>query len=450
MFADLGDNLSNIFAKIRKKGTITESDLTAALREIRVALLEADVALTVVRKITNAVKERALGEEIIDSVTPAQMVIKIVQDELTDVLQAENQALNLSSTPPVVFLLVGLQGIGKTTTAAKLALHLKQKYKKDVLLSSLDTQRPAAQEQLQTLAKQVEIDSVDIISGQRPTEIVRRTLEEAKSSVKDVVIFDTAGRLHTDEQLMQELQSVRDSAQPLETLLVVDIMSGQDVIKSTSEFNEKVGITGLILTRVDAETRGGAALSVKEITGCPIKFLGTGEKLADFEQFHPDRMASRILNMGDVVSLVEKAAEVIDEKASQDLAKKIKHGQFDMEDLRQQLKNMKKMGGMSSMLKLIPGLKGFSADKVDAKLLNRQEAIINSMTKQEREFPKILNASRKKRIAKGCCLGVEDVNKLLKQFLTMQKMMKKFGKFGNMPMSGLPNSIDKNFLKKML
>ena len=446
MFADLSNKFANIFAKIKKRGVLSKSDLMSTLKEIRVALLEADVALPVIQKIINTVREKSLGKEVIDSVTPAQMIIKIVQDELTNVLQSKNQRLNLSSTPPVVYLLVGLQGVGKTTTGAKLALHLKQKYQKKVLLASLDTQRPAAQEQLQTLARQMAISSVDIITGQQPNQIIQRTLVEAKRSLQDVVIFDTAGRLHTDEQLMKELKAVKCLANPLETLLVVDIMSGQDVIRSTSEFHERLDITGLILTRVDAETRGGSALSVKEITGCPIKFIGTGEKLADLEPFYPDRMASRILNMGDIASLVERAAEVIDKKKSKDLAQKAKNGKFDMEDLRQQLENMKKMGGMSGIMHLIPGLKNSSTKSFDTKLLNRQEAIINSMTKQERAFPKILNASRKKRIAKGCCLDVEDVNKLLKQFFAMQKIMKKFG---NMPMSGLIDSIDKNFLKKM-
>jgi signal recognition particle subunit SRP54 len=430
MFSNLGENLATIFAKIRHRGRITDSDLTETLRNIRVSLIEADVALFVIRKIMASIREKALGQKVIESITPANMIIKIVQDELIDLLQSCDQTLNLKAKSPIVYLLAGLQGIGKTTTAAKLAFNLSRKHKKKVLLASLDIYRPAAQKQLEILAKQSSIPSMDIIVNEQPLEIVQRTLCTAKKDLFDIIIFDTAGRLHNDSVLMDELEAIKKLANPAEILLVVDIMSGQDIVTSTSHFHKKINVTGLILTRVDAETRGGAALSVKELTGCPIKFLGTGEKVTDFEQFFPDRIASRILNMGDIVSLVEKAGEIIKVKESRELSKKIQHGTFDMDDLQQQFKNIKKMGGLSSILKLMPAFKGLEQKKIDVNAINMQEAIINSMNRKEKQNPKILNASRKKRIALGCRLPIEEINKLLKQFFMVKKMMQNLTKPG--------------------
>ena len=447
MFSDLSHSLCNILSLIRRKGVVTKQDLTRILRNIRIALLEADVSLSVVQQVIDYIYEQTLGQQVLKSVTPADMITKIVYDKLTKILCSDNQNLSVNKNSLSVYLLVGLQGVGKTTTATKLALYLKTQHKKKVLLVSLDTKRPAAQKQLEILARSIDVSSMNIITGQEPTFIIRRALELAQVSNMHAIIFDTAGVLHTNKQLMEELNRVRLLLKPLEILLIIDLMSGQDSIHSANMFYKYIGITGLILTRADAETRGGVALSVKEMTQCPIKFISTGEKLSNFEKFYPHRMAARILNMGDIVSLVDKAKNLIDKEASEDLARKIKKGGFDMEDLRHQLKNIKKIGGIIGVMKYMPGLKNFSSSQNNAKLLVYQEAIINSMTKKERMLPKILNASRKKRIARGCQLTVEHVNKLVKQFFVMRKMMQNFSKTDNSTILSNNHFFDTNILK---
>jgi signal recognition particle subunit SRP54 len=445
MFSRLGNSLGKVFDKLRGKGYISEDDINVAMREIRLALLEADVSLDVAKSFINIVKEKALGAEVTKSITPGQQVVKIVHDELVSLLGSDNQELNLTVQPPAVIMMVGLQGSGKTTSTAKLALRLKQKANKKVLIASLDTYRPAAQDQLEVLGKQVAIDSVAIIKEQKPLEIAKRALEQAKKESFDVLILDTAGRLHTDAELIEELQKVKKLAQPIETLLIADSLTGQDAVNIAREFNEKVGLTGIVLTRIDGDARGGAALSMRQATGRPIKFMGVGEKPSEFEEFHPDRIASRILDMGDVVSLVEQAAEAINEDDAKKMAAKMQKGSFDMDDLLSQLRTMKKMGGIGKMMNMIPGIgkikEQMAGANIDDKVLVRQEAIIQSMTKKERRNPDLINASRRKRIATGSGTRVEDVNKLLKQFMTMNKMMKRF--------SGMsPKDMDK--MKRML
>jgi signal recognition particle subunit SRP54 len=431
MFNKLSDSLTSTFARLRGKGIITETDLNDALREVRVALLEADVALPVAKDLIARIKEKALGEEIIRSVSPAQMVIKIVQDELTAILKSDNQALNLNATPPVVFLMCGIQGSGKTTSSGKLAARLKNKQNKKILLASVDVARPAAQEQLATLGKQASVDTLPIIAGQQPLDITKRAMTEAKLGGYDILIIDTAGRLHTDADLMEELRGIKRLSNPTEILLVADSLTGQDAVNLAQEFNNAVGITGLILTRVDGDGRGGAALSMRAITGQPIKFIGVGEKLDQLEEFHAERIASRILGMGDVVSLVEKALENVDQEQAEKMAKRLKKGQFDFNDLADQIGQMKKMGGMSSMLNMLPGMgamkQKIAEANVDEKIFDRQLAIIRSMTKKERTDPKMLNASRKRRIAAGSGTQVPEINKLVKMQMEMHNMMKKFG-----------------------
>jgi signal recognition particle subunit SRP54 len=432
MFSSLTHNFSKIFDKLKGKGLLTDADVGDAMREIRVALLEADVALPAVKEFINRVKEKAVGSEIIKSVSPAQMVVKIVNDELLAILGSENRSLNISTNPPAIIMLVGLQGSGKTTTTAKLALLLRKRFKKKVLMASLDVYRPAAQHQLEVLGKQIDIDTVPIVPGEIPEKIASRAIEEAKLGAYDILLIDTAGRLHTDQELILELQTIKKITNPIESLLVVDSLTGQDAVNIGREFNDKIGITGIILTRIDGDARGGAALSMRTITQCPIKFIGLGEKLNDLEEFYPERIASRILGMGDIVSLVEKAAENINEEEAKNLALKVQKGNFDLNDLLSQLKNVKKLGGLSSMLSLIPGLgklrNQISSVNLDENILARQEAIIYSMTKLERRDPKMINASRKIRIAKGSGTQVQDINKLLKQYLEMSSMIKKFGK----------------------
>lgn len=434
MFQSLSSKLTGIFSNLRKRGVLSESDIDTAMREIRIALLEADVALPVVKDFIASLKTKALGAEVIASVSPAQMVIKLVNDHLAELLGSEHQAINLAATPPVVMLMVGLQGSGKTTSTGKLALRLKNKYNKKVLVASLDIYRPAAQQQLEQVAKQAHIASLPIVVGEKPLEITSRALKAARLEGYDVLLLDTAGRLHIDDTLMDELKAVKNLANPLETLLVADSLTGQDAVNIAKTFHEQIGVTGIILTRVDGDGRGGAALSMRAITGQPIKFIGIGEKLDEFEEFHPARIASRILDMGDIVSLVEKAAESINVDEAEKMATKMMQGQFDFNDLLDQLRKMNKMGGIGSMMKMLPGmgqLKEKMADaKVDPKMLARQEAIILSMTKKERIHPKLINASRRVRIAKGCGLTVQDVNKLLKQQQQMQDMMKKLKKMG--------------------
>ncbi|ARJ64859.1 signal recognition particle protein [Magnetospirillum sp. ME-1] len=433
MFESLSSRLGAVFEKLTGRGALSEADVTEALREVRVALLEADVALSVVKEFIGRVKARAVGSEVIKSVTPGQMVVKIVHDELIATLGTKGNELNLSAVPPVVILMVGLQGSGKTTTSAKIALKLK-KEKKKVLLASLDVYRPAAQQQLQILAGQAEVGSLPIVMGEMPVAISKRALDVGRKEGYDVVILDTAGRLHIDQELMAEVAAVRDAAKPTETLLVTDAMIGQDAVTLAREFNEKVGVTGIVLTRIDGDARGGAALSMRAITGRPIKFLGGGEKLDALEVFHPDRIAGRILGMGDVVGLVEKAMETLDQEEAERLAKRMEKGKFDLDDMRKQFAQVRKMGDLKGILGMLPGIgkmAGALKDaNIDNKMVARQEAIITSMTKAERRNPDLIKASRKKRIAAGAGVEVQDVNKLLKQYQQMADMMKKVGKLG--------------------
>lgn len=434
MFQNLSDRLGQVFDKLKRRGTLREEDVTAALREVRIALLEADVALPVVKDFVAAVLEQAVGQEVLKSVTPAQMVIKIVNDQLVETLGSETQALNFATTPPAVFLMAGLQGSGKTTSTAKLAKFLTEKQNKKVLMASLDVYRPAAQEQLEILGQQIAVPTLPIRSADKPAKITKRALEMGRKEGYDVVLLDTAGRLHLDDALMQELEEIKKISNPVETLLVVDAMTGQDAVNIGKSFNEILGITGIILTRIDGDARGGAALSMRAITGCPIKFVGVGEKIDQLDVFHPDRIAGRILDMGDVVSLVEKAAEHIDEEAAEKLQRKMEKGKFDLNDLASQLKQMQKMGGMGQLMNMLPGI-GKMKDKIskagfDDKAIVHQLALINSMTPKERRYPKLLNASRKKRVAAGSGLEVQAINRLLKQFEGMSKMIKKMKKLG--------------------
>jgi signal recognition particle subunit SRP54 len=435
MFDSLSSRLTDVFDRLRRHGALSEDDVNTALREIRVALLEADVALPVVKDFVNAVREKAIGQEVLRSVSPAQMVVKIVHDHLVETLGgAVAVPLDLNAVPPVVVMMVGLQGSGKTTTAAKLARLLRLRERKKVLLASLDVQRPAAQEQLAVLARQVEVTSLPIVAGEKPVAITRRALETGRREGYDVVILDTAGRLHIDEPLMLEVAAVRDVAQPTESLLVADAMTGQDAVNTAKAFAERVGITGIVLTRVDGDARGGAALSMRQVTGRPIKFMGMGEKLDAIEPFHAERVAGRILGMGDVVSLVEKAAETVDQEEAEKLARKLQKGGFDLDDLSQQLKQLRKMGGMGGVMGMLPGInkvkKQLDEAKIDDGMIKRQEAILSSMTKDERRNPKLLNASRRRRIAAGSGTSVPEINRLLKQYQDMASMMKKMNKLG--------------------
>ena len=432
MFQSLSDRLSGILDKLTRRGSLTDSDVAEAMREVRRALLEADVALEVVREFTDKVKAKAVGQDVVKSVTPGQMVVKIVHDELVAMLGSDAEPIDLAAQPPVAILLVGLQGSGKTTTCAKIGYRLTNRDKKKVLMASLDVRRPAAQEQLRVLGEQTKVDTLPIVAGQTPQQITRRALEAAKLSGYDVVLLDTAGRTHIDDDLMREAAEVRDIARPHETLLVADWLTGQDAVKLAKSFDERVGITGIVLTRVDGDGRGGAALSMRAVTQKPIKLIGTGEKWDALEDFHPGRIAGRILGMGDVVSLVEKAAQTIDMEKAQAIAQKMRKGEFDLEDLSDQLKQMEKLGGMSSMLGLLPGIgkvkKQIDDANLDDRVLKRQRAIISSMTPKERRSPKILDGKRKRRIAAGSGTKPEDVNRLLKMHRQMADMMKMMGK----------------------
>ncbi len=438
MFDNLNKRLGDIFSNLRRKGALTESDVDAVMREVRIALLEADVALSVVKDFITSLKEKAVGAEVIRSVSPAQMVIKLVHDHLTELLGGENVELNLRATPPVVIMMVGLQGSGKTTSTGKLALRLKNSNKK-VLVASLDVNRPAAQEQLATVARQVGVESLPIIAGQSPLEITKRALSSAKNEVYDILLLDTAGRLHVDAELMDELRQIRDLSKPTETLLVADILTGQDAVNIAREFNEQIGVTGIVVTRVDGDGRGGAALSMRKITGQPIKFMGLGEKLDQFEPFHPERIASRILDMGDVVSLVEKAAASISQEDAENMASRLAEGKFDFNDLLSQMKNMKKMGGIGGVMGLLPGMGKMKEQmkdaQIDEKMISRQEAIILSMTMKERSNPKLINASRRVRIASGSGSSVQEVNRILKQQQQMEVVMKRLKKMGKKGMA---------------
>ena len=436
MFETLTSRLGTVFDRLRGRGALSEADVREAMREVRIALLEADVALPVAKAFIDKVTERAIGAEVVKSVTPGQQVVKIVHDGLADMLGGEAAELDLAVTPPAVVMMVGLQGSGKTTTTAKIARRLKDKQAKKVMMASLDVNRPAAQEQLRILGEQVEVATLPVIAGQQPVDIARRALQAAKLQGFDVLMLDTAGRLHVDEALMAEMQAVADVAAPQEILLVVDALTGQDAVNVAENFSSRVALTGIVLTRMDGDARGGAALSMRHVTGKPIKFVGVGEKLDALDTFDPKRVAGRILDMGDVVSLVEKAAENFEAEAAEQLAKKMAKGEFDMNDLRTQLRQMQKMGGMAAMLSMLPGV-GKVARQAEAagandRMLQRLEAIIGSMTPKERAKPELLNAKRKIRVANGAGTTVQEVNKLLKMHQEMATAMKKIRKMGGM------------------
>ncbi|MDE2583525.1 MAG: signal recognition particle protein [Rhodospirillales bacterium] len=435
MFEALSDKLTGVFDRLRRRGALSETDVGEALREVRLAMLDADVALPVVREFIAKVRERALSTEVLDSVTPGQQIVKIVNDVMIEELGGEGAVpLNLAAAAPIPMLMVGLQGSGKTTTAGKIALRLKERARKRVLLASLDTQRPAAQLQLAQLGERAGVTSLPIVAGQTPVQIAERAMETGRREGYDLVILDTAGRLSIDEALMEEVKAIRAATDPAETLLVVDAMTGQDAVNTARAFHEAVGVTGIVMTRMDGDARGGAALSMRAITGAPIKLMGLGEKLDALEEFHPERVAGRILGMGDIVGLVEKASETIDQDEAEKLAAKMARGKFDLEDLAAQLRQIGKMGSLSGILGMLPGVGKLKSQlddaKLDTKILKRQEAIISSMTPKERRAPDIIKASRKKRIAAGSGTTVQDVNRLLKQFDDMSAMMKRMNKLG--------------------
>lgn len=434
MFENLSDRLSRTLRNISGKGRLTEDNIKETLREVRMALLEADVALPVVREFINQVKERALGVEVNKSLTPGQEFIKIVQAELEKAMGEANETLNLATQPPAVILMAGLQGAGKTTSVAKLAKFLQQRHKKKVMVVSADVYRPAAIKQLETLAQSVNATFYPSDASQKPEEIVKAALSEAKLKFFDVLIVDTAGRLHVDEEMMNEIKQIHQVLNPIETLFTVDAMTGQDAANTAKAFNEALPLTGVILTKVDGDARGGAALSIRQITGKPIKFLGMGEKTDALEPFYPERIASRILGMGDVLSLIEDLQRNVDQEKAEKMAQKFKKGDdFTLEDFREQLLEMKKMGGMMSMLDKLPGMQNLPdhvKNQVDDKMFQRMEAMINSMTFKERQNPAIIKGSRKRRIAAGSGTQVQDLNRMLKQFEEMQKMMKKMRKGG--------------------
>src|SRR5215203_1263965 len=438
MFDTLSDRLGSVFDRLRGRGALTEADVRSAMREVRVALLEADVALPVARDFVDKVTERAVGQEVLRSITPGQMVVKIVNDALVEMLGSETAELHLDVNPPAVVMMVGLQGSGKTTTTAKLAKRLSERERKRVLMASLDVARPAAQEQLAVLGRQTKVDTLPIVPGQPPVEIAARALQAAKLQAYDVVLLDTAGRLHVDEALMGEMKAVALASRPTETLLVVDSLTGQDAVNVAKGFAGEVDLTGVILTRMDGDARGGAALSMRAVTGKPIKFAGVGEALDKLEAFHPDRVAGRILGMGDVVSLVERAAETIQVEEAEKLAAKMAKGKFDLDDLWAQLRQMQRMGGLGALAGMLPGIKGIKGamDKArDGKALVHLEAMMSSMTAKERARPELINAKRKIRIAKGSGTTVQELNKLLKmhqEMATAMKRLKKMGGFGKL------------------
>jgi len=456
MFDSLSKRLSGVFDRLRGRGALSEADVDAALREVRLALLEADVALSVVKDFVDQVRAKAIGQDVIRSVTPGQMVIKLVNDHLIEMLGGTASDLNFAAVPPVVILMVGLQGSGKTTTTAKIAWRLTQgpqgigaqlfagsfMERRKVLMASLDVQRPAAQEQLAVLGRQTSVATLPVMALEQPLAITRRALDTARREGYDVLMLDTAGRLAIDEPLMAEVAAIRDAAKPTETLLVADAMTGQDAVTTARTFNERIGITGIVLTRVDGDARGGAALSMRAVTGRPIKLIGTGEKFEALEPFHPDRIANRILGMGDIVSLVEKAAETIEQAEAERMAARVQKGQFDLDDMAKQLRQLRKMGGLKGVMGMLPGAvqakAAMSQAKLDEKLLGRQEAMILSMTPKERRNPDLIHASRKRRIAAGAGVGIPEINKLLKQHAEMLKMMKRMNKLGE---KGLMRSL---------
>jgi len=428
MFDSLSDRLAGVFDKLRGRGALSEDDVRSAMREVRVALLEADVALPVARDFVDQVTERAVGAEVIRSVTPGQMVVKIVNDALVEMLGSETAELHIDVNPPAVIMMVGLQGSGKTTTTAKLAKRLSERERKRVLMASLDVARPAAQEQLAVLGRQANVDTLPIVPGQTPVQIAERALQSAKLQGYDVLLLDTAGRLHVDDALMAEMKAVAAASKPVETLLVVDSLTGQDAVNVAKGFAGEVDLSGVILTRMDGDARGGAALSMRAVTGKPIKFAGVGEAIDALEAFHPNRVAGRILGMGDVVSLVERAAETVKIEDAEKLARKMEKGKFDLDDLRLQISQMQRMGGLGALANMLPGMKG--AAKVDDKALVRLEAMMSSMTAKERARPEIINAKRKIRVAKGSGTTVQEVNKLLKMHQEMSNAMKRLKKLG--------------------
>ena len=457
MFDNLSDRLGGVLNKLRGQGRLTEENIKETMREVRMALLEADVALPVVRAFVDQVKEKALGEEVMKSLTPGQVLIKIVNDELIKVMGEANESLNLATQPPAIVLMAGLQGSGKTTSVAKLARWLKETQKKSVMVVSCDVYRPAAIDQLQTLAREVDAEFFPSKPDQKPLDIAKAAREQAKKQYKDVLIVDTAGRLHIDSDMMDEIKALHAGLNPVETLFVVDSMTGQDAANTAKAFDDALPLTGVILTKTDGDARGGAALSIRQITGKPIKFLGIGEKTAALEPFHPERMASRILGMGDVLSLVEEVQRKVDHTKAEKLAKKLQKGKgFDLEDFKEQMEQMANMGGLSSLMDKLPGMgqvPDHVKNQVNDKEVVKTIAIINSMTPQERQFPNVIKGSRKRRIAAGSGTQVQDINKLLKQFAQMQKMMKKMkgggmakmlkglkGKMGpgGMPPGGMP------------
>ena len=436
MFDALSDRLGNVFDRLKGKGSLSESDVNAAMREVRIALLEADVAVEVVKSFIEGVRERAVGQEVTKSVTPGQQVIKIVNDNLIEMLGKEPAWIELNAVPPVPILMIGLQGSGKTTTAAKIASRLTRRDKKKVMMASLDVTRPAAREQLRVLGEQIDVSTLPMAEGETAVSIAKRAMAASRLQGYDVVILDTAGRVTIDQGLMDEIKQISEITNPAEKILVADALTGQDAVTTAKNFHQNVGVTGIVLTRMDGDSRGGAALSMRSVTGVPIKAVGTGEKLENLEDFHPERVAGRILGMGDVVSLVEKAAETIEVEEAEKIALKMQKGQFDFNDMLTQLQQVSKMGGLGGVLAMLPGVgklqKQMASAGVDDKSIARQVAIIQSMTAQERKSPKLLNASRKRRVASGSGTTAQEINRLLKQQMEMARMMKKVGKMGGL------------------
>jgi len=445
MFENLTNKLENIFSKLKSAPSLTEEQVDYGLKEIRLALLEADVALPVVKDFIKNVKPKAIGQEIIRSTSPGQMIVKIVYDELVNILGSKNEEINLKAVPPVSILLVGLQGSGKTTSAAKLAKLIEKNHKKKVMLVSLDVYRPAAQEQLKLLAEKNNIQNLPIIDKQQPIDITKRAMNAASLSGSDVIIFDTAGRTQIDLPMMTEIKQIKDLTKPAETILVADSLTGQIAVNVAKEFDTAVNLSSIILTRVDGDARGGAALSMKHVTGKPIKYIGIGEKVSDFEMFHPDRLANRILGMGDVVTLVEKAAQDLSEEKIKETEEELKQGVFTMDSYLSQLRQMKKMGGMEGVMSMLPGVNKMKAKmdqaNIDERMLIENEAIILSMTKNEKENPKIISGSRRKRISQGAGVDVSKINKLLKQFKMMSDMMKKMSQGKKIPSGMIPDEM---------
>ena len=445
MFENLTNKLESIFSKLKSAPSLTEEQVDSGLKEIRLALLEADVALSVVKEFISNVKPKAIGQEIIKSTSPGQMIVKIVYDELVTILGSKNEEINLKAVPPTSILLVGLQGSGKTTSAAKLASLIQNKHKKKVMVASLDVYRPAAQEQLKLLAEKNDIQCLPIVDNQQPLDISKRALNAANLNGSDVIIFDTAGRTQIDLPMMSEIKQIKEITNPVETILVADSLTGQIAVNIAKEFDTAVNLSSIILTRVDGDARGGAALSMKQVTGKPIKYIGVGEKVSDFEMFHPDRLANRILGMGDVVTLVEKAAQNLGEEKIKETEEELKKGIFTMDTYLSQLRQMKKMGGMEGVMSMLPGVNKMKAKmdqaNIDEKMLIENEAIILSMTKKEKENPKIISGSRRKRISKGAGVDVSKINKLLKQFKMMSDMMKKMSQGKKIPSGMIPDEM---------